>query len=535
MNPRGFSDLSAQEPPVFESQPARVVLFEDRALVVRRASIALSDAGPRTVAISGLSALIDERTVQARVLSGEARISSVSVKRRVVADESPAEAAFSALKQELDEARAQSVEAQRALDRAKRMEARVSLLASKWIEALANVPLGLCRPERLQEWKAAIEALDREADAALDACVSGHRATMLADDHLEQADIRVRELSLQTPRYEALLHLQVEGLGSESNFCALEISYQVPCALWRPEHWARLSLQGQKAAMELVTWATAWQCTGENWTEIELWFSTARPAQRTQVPLVRDDVLVSRRKSERERRRVRVSARESVAHGARDFLGRESDEMPGVDDGGEPLSFKAKGRISFLSNGRPIRIELSRRSMPAVVERVLYPEVSEAAHFRAEAVLTQAELGPILAGPLRVCRDLCMVGRSSLGFVGVGEHFCIGFGVDEGIRVRRCVDEARETAAVLGTQKIRRTIRLYLSNLSDEPKSVVVVERIFVSETEDVEVNTLELSAFQVDKRDGFARAELFLEPLGTLALKLAYEIRASSSVVLSF
>lgn len=541
MNPKTRAE--AFETQTIQSSVVRVVLFEDRALVVRTCSAGLG-ANRNELLVPGLSPFIDDRTVQARITQGEARILGVSLKRRVVAENAAGEEVQTALHREMNEAKSKSFAAQRALDRAKRMETRVAYLASKWAESIAEVPAQISQEERMSVWKAALSAIDREAVQAMDDCIVAHRETMLADELNEQIDARARELGTKMPRYEGSIAVQAERLtddkgdkneGADALPVSIEIAYQVPCALWRPEHLAKLvDPDSEEPSIELVSWAAAWQRTGEDWPDIELWFSTARPAQRTDVPLLEDDVLVSRRKSAVEKRRIHVGARQVALHAARDLSGGNAGEMPGVDDGGEPLEFRAKQRVSFLSNGRPIRVELSRRAFPATVERILYPELSEAAHLRASATLAPAGAGPLLAGPLRVSRGQSLVGRSQVGFIGAGEHFYMGFGVDDGIRVRRAVDESRETAAVFGTQKIKRNIRLYLSNLSDEPRKLVVVERIFVSETDEVEVNVFELSSFKLDERDGFARAELVLEPLGTSVLKLGYEIRASNSVVLS-
>jgi hypothetical protein len=58
----------------------------------------------------------------------------------------------------------------------------------------------------------------------------------------------------------------------------------------------------------IVTWATAWQATGEAWEHVKARFSTARPSRNAAAPSVADDVLRMRRKTEVERRQIRASA-----------------------------------------------------------------------------------------------------------------------------------------------------------------------------------------------------------------------------------
>ena len=78
-------------------------------------------------------------------------------------------------------------------------------------------------------------------------------------------------------------------------------------------------------------------------------------------------------------------------------------------------------------------------------------------------------------------------------------------------------------------------MKVYLSNLSDEAKRVLVTERVPVSEIDDVEVSVIDAGGFKLDAQDGFARVEVTLPPNATQMLKLVYEIRASSKVVMPF
>ena len=126
-----------------------------------------------------------------------------------------------------------------------------------------------------------------------------------------------------------------------------------------------------------------------------------------------------------------------------------------------------------------------------------------------------------------------MVGRARLDFVGKGEPFEIGFGPDGGIRVRRTEDEERDTQAITGTQRIKRKVTLYLSNLSDEPKKLLVTERIPVSEIEDVEIDLLDAGGFSLDKKDGFLNATVEIGANATKTMSFAFEVKAASRVVL--
>jgi uncharacterized protein (TIGR02231 family) len=286
-----------------------------------------------------------------------------------------------------------------------------------------------------------------------------------------------------------------------------------------------------------VHWATAavvWQQTGEHWEGIEARFSTARPAKAASPPLAREDALSWRRKTEAERQRVVVDAREQVvAVAGLDRGARSVAEMPGVDDGGEPVSLRASSPVTIASNGRPMRVEVSRVTMDSIVDRVLYPERGGAPHVRA----TQTWRGaiPLLAGPVRVIRGGSVVGRGRVGFVGQGEPFELGFGPDDAVRVRRRVDETRDTVPVLGTQKVKRVVRVFVSNLSGESRAVRVVERVPVSEIADVEVHLGPHEGWKSKPADGMLERDVTLSAREGKELSFEYELRVGAKVELPF
>jgi uncharacterized protein (TIGR02231 family) len=516
------------------SRAGQVTLFEDRAEVVRTAT-ATAPAGTSWIAVGGVSPFVDERSVQARVVGSGARVLSARVLWRAHREAALGREAIDALRDEARRAR-KGVEASgRAIERAGRAEARASDLLAKWAAAVAVVPKGAAKPDVLNAWRSALEALERDLAAASVDAAEARREKMHATDELERANERLHEGSRENPRFEAVVEVQIEGQATEAEARSIEveIKYRVPCALWRPEHLTRLVQTPEGGdAVEIVTWATAWQRTGEDWSSVRARFSTARPAQSATPPVIADDVLLARKKTDQERRQVRVEARDqAIVLAGLERGARALDEMPGVEDGGEPLTLEPSHRVSLASNGRPLRVEVSRRTLPAKIDRVLFPEIATAAHLRA--TLTLSTGGPLLAGPVRVARGKSLVGRSKVGYVGSGEPFELGFGADDGVRVRRAQDEERDTA-ILGAQRLRRTVRVYLSNLSGESRRAVVTERIPVSEIDDVEIAIIDATGWQIDQ-DGFARMEVSLGARATQTLKLVYEIKASSKVLMPF
>jgi uncharacterized protein (TIGR02231 family) len=516
-----------------ESLARRVTFYEDRAEVLRTVTVRVS-AGRSEPWIAGLSALVDDGSLRVRVITGTATVVAAAVARRARHEAVLSPDTLAKLEGERDEALTEHQRISREITRLEAERSRVDGLASRWNEALARVPLALAEPSVTESWigsyravRARSEALSHELDRA--------RRALSDADRIVRRTARALELGRrEEPVIRGFARVQLDA--QQAGEIALELRYRVPCALWRPEHAARLARDGESSRGR-VAWTTAavlWQRTGERWTDVEVRFSTARPARAASAPLLREDTLAWRRKTDAERQRVVVDAREqAVAIAGLDRGAREVGEMPGVDDGGEPVMLAADAPVTIASNGQPVRVELSTVELDATVDRVLYPERGVAPHLRATMAWRGAS--PLLAGPVRVAREGSTVGRGRAGFVGQGEPFELGFGTDDGVRARRRVDETRETGALLGAQKVKRVVRVFLSNSGSQARAVRLLERIPVSELAEVEVQLGLHEGWSHRASDGMLERVVELGPREAREVRFEYELRASSKVELPF
>lgn len=496
-----------------------ITFFEDRAEVVRRARAEVA-AGPSWVAIAGIGVAADDASLVARAAEN-VRVLTAKLVRRVRQVPAASAAELAGIEADWRKARARRAAAERAVERAAAAERRTAHLLEDWVSGVGRVPHG--GSVEAARWKLAHAELGHTLGTALDETAAGAGELDAARLDEARAQVRYDQGRALAPRFEAHALVQLEA--SAAGTVEIELSYRTPLALWRPEHVARLLNEG-KPSIELRTAAVVWQRTGEDWSQVRCRFSTARPAQAATPPLLADDVL---RLQKRADRTVHVEGRDVVVAAAGSPRGsRDVDEMPGVDDGGQPLVYEATRPVSIPSDGQPFRVDIDERRLACTAELVVFPELAPVAYHRATATLTGPR--PLLAGPVRVARGASMVGRGKTGFVGEGEPFELGFGADDGVRVRRRVDEKRETG-MTGTLKLTRTVHLYLSNLGGASRRVTVVERVPVSELEEVTVKVVQGGGAILDEKDGFARFEIDLAGGATQELTLGYRVEAKSNV----
>jgi len=536
-----------------ESRAEEVTLFEDRAEVLRRAEVALPP-GLSTVVVRGVGLTIHDETLLVSVSERSdgsggdgapaARVIAARVVRAVQRSEAAGAEEVAALERTWIDAERRRLDGERAVNRAEAEVERAVALADRYWDALERAPRGM-RDDHAR-WSAGHAELVAARTRALAAAGAARRALREAARASAQAAARLAAARAITPRFEATVEAQVDvggDPGAAPRALALQLTYRVAAALWRPEHEARLLTDGNGGPrLQWRMMATIWQRTGERWSDVRCRLSTARPAQTADPPLLDEDRLTLRR---REEAKIQVELREqAVSLAGLDRGARQVEEMPGVDDGGEPLTLATARPVTLISDGRPARVEIALGNagagatpptmieLPCTVELVAWPERGQAAHLRATA--TWPGPHPLLAGPVRLGRDRAMVGRASVRFVGAGEPFELGFGPDDAVRVRRRVDDERERG-MLGGQTLERTVTLFVSNVGGAPRRVALVERIPVSEISDLKIELTKNGGGTLDARDGFVRLELDVAPGGTLERTVAWRIEAGAKFNLPF
>ena len=518
--------------PGHPTRATRVTFFEDRAEVTRLASLSLSP-GKTWVRLEGVTPFVDDRSVRARPLAEGVTLLGVRVQRRLDDVRRGDSAQIQAAASRVEELRLSSSARESELNEARRALRRLQELQGAWTRGLARVPSGL--GEDPQAWRASYTTLTEACLEAVAALQLGDQRHSTAAHELQEASDSLAFLGGLTSRWEGAVEVQLESAVEVE--LEVEITYRTPCALWRPEHLVRLERDSDEAPdgrLVLTTYATAWQATGERWEMVQAEFSTARPGRAAQAPLAQDDPLRTREKTAQERREVVVAARdEAVNLAGLDRGRRQADEMPGVDDGGEPLTIQASEAVSLPSTGRPFRVPTGTRTLSAGLVRIALPEVAPVAHLRATATLSEGL--PLLAGPVRLARGEGrrehLVGRTKLDFVSPGDPFELGFGADEAVRVRRESSQESDTGWT-GGQKRTRTVTLFLSNLSTDVKRVLVKERVPVSEIDEVKVSVA-ATGWEHDVPDGFLTRMVELAPRGSAELGFSYTIQAGKRVVL--
>ncbi len=504
----------------------RVTVLEDRALVERGGEVTLS-AGPQRVRVEGLSPLAVDRSLQAQLSGGtvaQARLSrSWKAKPREGEWERKTETGrrVKALEEESRHAQAEVL----------RLQARLELVNAAREDVLRSISesvgAGRAKPE---SWKEQVETVRQETTTTEEALRQARRRVETLRQRLDEA----REVLDRSEEPEADLRTtaELEVHHSTGGTATLRVKYLVPCAVWRPAYRATLAKAESSESVTLECEAVVWQRTEEEWRDVELLFSTSRPTLGASPPRLMEDRLRLRDKSEQEKHVVEVSIREEELQTAGEGGARQSEELPGLDDGGEAVTLRASHRMTLPSDGEPHRVPLFQFTAPATSELLGTPEHSPLVH----RVARFDNRGPcvLLAGPVDLVRTSGYVGRARLEFTGLGERVKLGFGSEDTLRVGRHADSWQDTQRLTGRRTHTHQVKLFLSNSGSHTERLVIEERMPVSEVESVEVRLLEEQtkpAPALVSDDGIVRFELTAPPRSQQELGLAYTVSSSARV----
>jgi uncharacterized protein (TIGR02231 family) len=289
----------------------------------------------------------------------------------------------------------------------------------------------------------------------------------------------------------------------------LVLSYQVPGATWRPTYELRLDSEQQTS--ELVQMAEVRQRTGEDWANVALTLSTARPSLNAQLPELETwfiDIIEPRplAKMKTESRSL-----ESFATTAQAPAEPEMAEELMMDGGaGGEVSMKEAGLVTaevragefaadYLIPGRiDVRADqaahkfaISQRSMDTKVAVQVAPRLFPGAYLYGEVIYDGDT--PLLPGPVALFRDGAFVGRSQLDLLRPGEQVKLSFGQDNRVEVDYRLEqgERSEQGIINKDQRIERRYIAVITNHHMREIEITLLDQIPVPRDERIEVEAI--------------------------------------------
>jgi uncharacterized protein (TIGR02231 family) len=380
------------------------------------------------------------------------------------------------------------------------------------------------------------------------------------DRRIEDAD---KKLAALVPAKTEQTEVKVNVEAGSPLDADLTIRYQVANANWAPIYDARLATGSKTAApkLTLARRAAITQRSGENWDNVTLQLSTSRPSEGASAPSIDTQIV----EFEPEYKPVPVPApmaRMEKSKMARDT--RQDMDAAGMAENDpvataaltpppppEPINeqvatltsapfeatFAVPGKVTVIGTGEAKRVVLMTDELePALTSRTV-PKAEPNAYLYAKLKIAKGT--PLLPGRVYLFRDGTFVGTGDLPLLPPGEEHDLGFGLDDQVKVRHAVlEEKRGESGLISTSHTdSRNFRVTVKNLHERPIQLTVLDRVPVSQNQDIKVEFTGKAAptkQNVEDKRGVMSFEAKLEPDEEKVLEYGYRISwpAAKSII---
>jgi uncharacterized protein (TIGR02231 family) len=349
-----------------------------------------------------------------------------------------------------------------------------------------------------------------------------------------------RKLSTLAPAPEQRTEVKVFVNATGALDADLIIRYHVGTASWTPFYDARLATgtRDQAPRLQFVRRASVQQRTGENWDDVALSLSTARPsagsAAQNLRPMMVDyapDASQPRAAEPRGPRQDSLAAAATPDNNRTELQsGRyAANERPARIEA-QPFQavYAIAGRVAVPSTGEMKRVQIDDMALDPTLTVRTVPKAEAKAYLYAK--LTMAAGTPVLPGPVALFRDSIFVGNGQLPLLAPGEEHELGFGVDDMIRVRHAIaEQTRGESGLISTSKTDvRNYRITVKNMHQRPIQLRVLDQIPVSQNEAIKIDLVgrtQPTRRNVDDQRGVLAWDMTLAPDEEKVVEFGYRV----------
>ena len=477
---------------IVETDVIAVAVYTNKALITRRGVVELNGI-ERELIVSQLPVSIETDSVS---VSGQGnvgvRLLGVNVER-IYATESVV-ARVSQLNQQVEQLEAQKRQFQAQMD--------ALALQSRFIEGLREkteeqFSISLARKSiSLSETLDLLNFLGSQYTEYAISTEDYKNQQRELDKQLEVLYASLKQIESPQPQESFNLTVGIESTGSGE--FELEVSYVVNRANWKPLYDIRVDSKTKNVNLGYLGQIT--QNTDENWTNVNLTLSTAKPGSGTLPPkpqpwyidildVIEPQAIMRKRLSRKSRNfefdgdniEGRIEELESAKIEA-DVITAE------VFQEGNVVNFNLDSSGNIPSDGAPHKITIFQDDYPCSFLYIAMPRLVSFAYLQAK-VKNNPSGATLLPGKANVFRDNIFVGTSELENTVPGEEFKLNLGIDEGVKIKRDLVEREVDKKFIGKlRKITYAYRLQISNLLDTEAQLELIEQLPVSRNEQIKV-----------------------------------------------
>ncbi len=525
--------LSLFSAPV-DSQISAVTVYADRAVVTRLGEVKLT-AGINELIFENLPAGLLDQSLQ---VSGSGSVNTTILD--VTARQTYLAATPDPRRKDLE----QQIQDLREKDRAVIDRNVVLRSQSNLITKLQNSAVELGTGEKserpkLDEVKSVLEFGQKQLMelAAQQQELDNQRADLQA----EIAALQNQLNDLRGTGARSVKNVVVRVQASEAGAFKASLNYTVHGASWSPSYDARV-LTGEKA-VQLGYFGNVRQSTGEDWNDVALTLSTARPSLGGAAPdLGVWNLNIWEPQVEYQLRQEALESAKRTREDSYSYKGamtplsvQSSSAQATVESGTTSATFKIVVPSSVPSDNTAQKVPVTSARLNAITEYATTPKLQTTAFLSARVINTTDY--PLLNGAMNVFLDGTFVATSRLDTTMPKEKFELALGADEGIRVehKRVNKFAEETGMFSKDNRITYEYLITIENNKQTAERIIVSDQVPVSRNEKivVKVQTPPLKELKPDD-EGKLKWTLNLQPGEKRELTIKFTVEYPEDIKVS-
>lgn len=474
--------------PPLDAPMTAVTVYTDRARITRSASFTVMP-GEQTLSISNLPMTLEADSVRVGGRGAGIKILGVEVKTAYLT--TAPEQNLASLEDQIENLRTADAALE---DEDQNVNARLEMLQAARQQAGENFGRMIAQKRSTLDEYVNFAHFASEEQRGLQ---ERRREISRQRKHLQQ-QIAVFEAQInqrKRPRNtESRREIHVTINAADSTLFELETNYTVYGANWQPLYDVRLS----DTDVQLTYLANISQQSGEDWNNIALSLSTARPAISTTLPELQPQVINPYSPLPQSRPAMLAAPAPMMKKAKREaFEGAAmADDAPAAEveqatiepnQGGAAVTYRVSTPVTIPADGSPQKTTVTIERLSMSLDYLTVPKIAQEAYLRAKITNTSAYT--LLPGQVSIYHGDEFVGKTFIRTIAPNEQFEVQLGVDDRVKVKReLVQREVNKRFIGGNRQTHYRYKITLTNLLTGEAQIAVSDQLPLSGNEQIKV-----------------------------------------------
>ncbi|MFB2895808.1 mucoidy inhibitor MuiA family protein [Aerosakkonemataceae cyanobacterium BLCC-F50] len=475
-----------------ECKICEVTVYDNQALVTRRGKFSLK-GGQQEIAIANLPLTVNTDSVTARCL-GNTEVQLLAVRtERIFANES--------LQQRTNQllGKIRQLEEQRRFleDKINSVQLQQLFIQNFSERSVDRFTSNLTsEPINLNEVQELLDFLGKSYQNYAQSISENEKQFTEIEKRLEILNQQLKQLQQPVSKQiHSSVNIVITLETPFSKDCELEISYLVSQVNWTPFY--DLLSNSDRKQINLTCLAEIRQKTGEDWTDVNLTLSTAKPTLVTQPLKLEPWYITGCKLPSCSQKNLQTNddfaeleallAEENDTAKKQDLV-RLQKLVDRTTKSTGVVTFNLDKNYNIISDGTPHRVTVLHKNLLCRTEYVAIPRQMSFAYL--EATVTNSTNLTFLPGKANIFFDNALIGTTELENIAPEQEFKLNLGIDQSLKIEQ--DLVERNIEIIGNY--RRTTygyKLTVLNLKTEKVKLRLIVQLPVSRDEKVKVRLL--------------------------------------------